>query len=34
MIPKVDKYGHKQCGADVKESADVPELSKSLSDAA
>jgi hypothetical protein len=34
MIPKVDNYGYKQCGADVKESADIPKLPKSLSDAA
>jgi len=30
MIPKVDNYGHKHCGADVKESADFPKLSMSL----
>jgi hypothetical protein len=34
MIPKVDNYGHKQCGADVKESTDVPKLSISPFDAA
>jgi hypothetical protein len=34
MIPKIDNYDHKQCGADVKESADVPKLSMSLFDVA